>query len=624
MPWGRDVVLAWIEGKADPDTIVVSGNIEAHESILSFKAVQSRIVELPFDEGQTVKAGTVLARVDDADYKQEVVIAQATLDERSRQLDVAEQNVDATRRTVVSDEAEVSLRELEFDRAQTLLTKGAGTIDARDVAETALKQARAALERDKALEASADRSVALAIAAIETARASLELTKIMLGYTTLTAPFDGVILVQAGRTWRGRFTRSGDRHARRHRPCLASRLCQRDRHRQGSPRRGGDCHDRLVPGQGLSRTNLLHLRAGGIHAEERRDPCRAGDARLSHPHRHRQSDPRTRARLAGRRENRRQDARTIMNGAPSRPAVEVRGLTRRFGGAVAVDKLSFECAPGEVFGFVGPDGAGKTTIMRLLAAVMAPDEGSIAIEGVDAVAEPERVRSHVSYMPQRFGLYEDLTVDENIAFFADLFGISRKDRVERSQRLLAASGMTPFRKRRAGQLSGGMKQKLGLTCSLIHTPRVLLLDEPTAGVDPVSRRDFWRILYGLRGEGVAIVVATSYLDEAERCTRLGLLREGRMLYCDTPLRLKALMPGEILAVASPVARVARAVVAGREGVKGVILMGDSVHVVVDDAARRLAELQGALAAASVPVDEIERIAPSIEDLFVSLLTEEAE
>ncbi len=195
--------------------------------------------------------------------------------------------------------------------------------------------------------------------------------------------------------------------------------------------------------------------------------------------------------------------------------------------------------------------------MRLLAAVMSPDEGSIVIEGVDAVADAERVRSHVSYMPQRFGLYEDLTVDENIAFFADLFGIRRKERDERAARLLAASGMTPFRKRRAGQLSGGMKQKLGLTCSLIHTPKVLLLDEPTAGVDPVSRRDFWRILYGLRGEGVAIVVATSYLDEAERCTRLGLLREGRMLYCDTPAALKALMPGEILAVVSPEARAAR-------------------------------------------------------------------
>jgi ABC-2 type transport system ATP-binding protein len=313
-----------------------------------------------------------------------------------------------------------------------------------------------------------------------------------------------------------------------------------------------------------------------------------------------------------------------MNAAPSQLAIEVRGLTKRFGRTAAVDDLSISCAPGEVFGFVGPDGAGKTTIMRLLAAVMAPDEGSIVIEGVDAVADAERVRSHVSYMPQRFGLYEDLTVDENIAFFADLFGISRKVREARAARLLAASGMTPFRRRRAGQLSGGMKQKLGLTCSLIHTPKVLLLDEPTAGVDPVSRRDFWRILYGLRGEGVAIVVATSYLDEAERCTRLGLLREGRILYCDTPAALKALMPGEMLAIASPAARAVHDAVAGLEGVKGAILMGDSVHVVVDDAARRLGGVRGALAAANLPADEIERIAPSIEDLFVSLLAGEAE
>jgi HlyD family secretion protein len=206
-PWARSAgavaairvehtLLPWIAGKSNASVIVVSGNIEAHESILSFKGVQSRIVELPFDEGQTVKAGTVIARVDDSDYKQQVAIAEAALDERNRQLDVAEQNVDATRRTVVSDEAEVSLRELEFGRADTLLTKGAGTTDARDVAETALKQARAALERDKALEAAADRSVALAIAAIRTAHANLELANITLGYTTLVAPFDGVILVR--------------------------------------------------------------------------------------------------------------------------------------------------------------------------------------------------------------------------------------------------------------------------------------------------------------------------------------------------------------------------------------------------------------------------------------------
>jgi drug efflux transport system ATP-binding protein len=309
----------------------------------------------------------------------------------------------------------------------------------------------------------------------------------------------------------------------------------------------------------------------------------------------------------------------------SRPAaIEAHNLTKRFAGLTAVERLSLECRPGEVFGFVGPDGAGKTTIMRLFAAVMRPDEGSLVIEGIDAVAHPERVRSHVSYMPQRFGLYEDLTVDENIEFFAELFGVSRVDRDERSARLLEASGMTPFRKRRAGQLSGGMKQKLGLTCSLVHAPKVLLLDEPTAGVDPVSRRDFWRILYGLRGEGVAMVVATSYLDEAERCDRLGLLRDGRMLYCDTPAALKALMPGQILAIASRDARRARDVATGRHGVKSAILMGDGVHVVVDDAACRAGELRVALDAASVPLEEIERIAPSIEDLFVSLLTQEAE
>ena len=301
-------------------------------------------------------------------------------------------------------------------------------------------------------------------------------------------------------------------------------------------------------------------------------------------------------------------------------AIEVRNLTKRFGAVSAVSGVTLDCARGEVFGFVGPDGAGKTTIMRLLAAVMTPDEGSIAIEGLDVVANPEIARAHISYMPQHFGLYEDLTVDENIEFFGELFGIERRDREEGAARLLAASGMTPFRNRRAGQLSGGMKQKLGLTCSLIHKPKVLLLDEPTAGVDPVSRRDFWRILYKLRGEGVAIVVATSYLDEAERCTRLGLLRSGRMLYCDTPAALKAQMPGEILSIVTSEARRVRERVAGLDGVRDAILMGDSVNVVVDDAARRASELAAALGAAGVSFDEIERIAPSIEDLFVALLT----
>ena len=192
----QEVLIPWIEGQSNVQFIVVSGNIEAHESVVSFKTVQSRIVELPFDEGRTVKAGTVLARVDDADYKQQVEIAEAALNAQTRQLDVAQQNVVAARRTIVSDEADVALKQLEFDRAQTLLLKGAGTTDARDVAETAVRQSRAALDRDNALEAAAEKSVSLALANIGSARATLELAKIVVDYTTLKAPFDGVVLVR--------------------------------------------------------------------------------------------------------------------------------------------------------------------------------------------------------------------------------------------------------------------------------------------------------------------------------------------------------------------------------------------------------------------------------------------
>jgi ABC-2 type transport system ATP-binding protein len=305
--------------------------------------------------------------------------------------------------------------------------------------------------------------------------------------------------------------------------------------------------------------------------------------------------------------------------ASSPAIIVVQDLAKRFAGGFGIDGMSFECARGEIFGFVGPDGAGKTTIMRLLGGVMTPDGGSIRIDGVDVIADPETAKRRISYMPQRFGLYEDLTVDENIEFFAELFEVDRKRRDERAERLLTASGMTPFRKRRAGRLSGGMKQKLGLTCSLIHTPGVLLLDEPTAGVDPVSRRDFWRILYGLREEGVTIALATSYLDEAERCTRLGLLHEGRMLHCDTPSALKKLMPGELLSLTSPQARAAREAVAGLEGVRAALLVGDSVHIVVDDARARTGALDRALAAAGIADRRLEPLAPSIEDLFSSLL-----
>jgi ABC-2 type transport system ATP-binding protein len=301
------------------------------------------------------------------------------------------------------------------------------------------------------------------------------------------------------------------------------------------------------------------------------------------------------------------------------PIIRIDGVIKRFAGVTAVDRLSLSINRGEIFGLVGPDGAGKTATMRMLAGVMRPDAGAIVIDGVDAVADPEGVKPRVSYMPQRFALYEDLTVDENIRFYADLFEVAPPTRRERAARLLAASGMSTFGRFKAGQLSGGMKQKLGLTCALVHTPKILLLDEPTTGVDPVSRRDFWRIMYGLREEGVTIVISTAYLDEAERCNRLTLLHGGRALYCDTPAALKRRMPGALIAISSTSGRAARDAISGQPGVSNVLLVGDGVHAMVDDADARIPELRRALTQAGAAFSGIAVATPSIEDLFVALL-----
>ncbi len=301
------------------------------------------------------------------------------------------------------------------------------------------------------------------------------------------------------------------------------------------------------------------------------------------------------------------------------PSIRVAALTKRFGAVTAIDNVTFAVTSGELFGLIGPDGAGKTTVLRVLAGVMAADSGSVQVGGVDVVAYPEQVRARISYMPQRFGLYEDLTVDENIRFFADVFEVPRRVREERAARLLAASGMQRFRRHLAGQLSGGMKQKLGLTCALVHAPKVVLLDEPTTGVDPVSRREFWQILYGLRAEGAAIVISTAYLDEADRCDRLALMHSGGLPYCEAPDALRARMPGAMVEIPTPRARAAREALASVPGVRSVLMVGDGVHVHVDDARKALSDLERALAQQGIEHTGAREILPSIEDLFVALL-----
>ena len=224
---------------------------------------------------------------------------------------------------------------------------------------------------------------------------------------------------------------------------------------------------------------------------------------------------------------------------PMPPIIETHGLTRRFGDLTAVDHLDLTVAEGEIFGLVGPDGAGKTTTLRLLCGLMNPTEGSARVAGYDVVSDAQAVKDQIGYMAQRFGLYADLSVEENMDFYADLFGIVGAQRAELEVGLLRMTRMEPFRKRLGGRLSGGMKQKLALMCTLLHRPRILFLDEPTNGVDPVSRRDFWTILYQLVKDGITILMTTAYLDEAERCNRVGLMHRGRLVHCDAPEAVRA-------------------------------------------------------------------------------------
>jgi ABC-2 type transport system ATP-binding protein len=301
-------------------------------------------------------------------------------------------------------------------------------------------------------------------------------------------------------------------------------------------------------------------------------------------------------------------------------AIRTEGLRRVFGGTVAVDGLTISVEEGEIFGLVGPDGAGKTTVMRLLAGVLDPTEGDAYVLGRSVRRETAAVQREIGYMSQRFGLYPDLTVSENLRFYADLYGVTRRERAEKEPLLLEFSGLAPFRKRLAGNLSGGMKQKLGLSCALIHTPRVLLLDEPTNGVDPVSRREFWNILYRLLKEKVTIFVSTAYLDEAERFGRLALLHEGRVLAIGTPDEVRRLHSGAILEVRCGDPRRGREILKSRFPEAAVGLFGDRIHFGPPGSYPGEAAVGKALADAGIAVTGIRRIDPGLEDVFVSVLS----
>jgi ABC-2 type transport system ATP-binding protein len=308
-------------------------------------------------------------------------------------------------------------------------------------------------------------------------------------------------------------------------------------------------------------------------------------------------------------------------GTPPVDAVRAEGLSRSFGDIVAVHPIDLAVRPGEVFGLVGPDGAGKTTTIRMLTTILAPTAGAASVLGRDVVRDRGELRARLGYMSQQFNLYGDLTVQENLRFFADLHGVTGRSYEAKVEELLAFSRLGPFLSRRAEFLSGGMKQKLALACNLIHEPEILFLDEPTTGVDPVSRRDFWRILGDLHAKGITLIISTPYMDEADRCDRVGFLDGGRLLTVATPDEIKGRLGGSVLEVVAEPRRRARELLKGVPEIHDVELFGDRLQVRTADVEAAEAAVRGALSDAGIAVEDIRTVAPTMETAFAAMAKE---
>lgn len=302
------------------------------------------------------------------------------------------------------------------------------------------------------------------------------------------------------------------------------------------------------------------------------------------------------------------------------PAVAVRDLVKRFDSFTAVNHVSFEVARGEIFGFLGPNGAGKSTTIRMLCGILTPTGGSGTVNGLDIRTQQEQIKANIGYMSQKFSLYQDLTVEENIDFYAGIYGIRPQEEAERKEWVIEMAGLAQHRKRPTAVLSGGWKQRLALGCAIIHRPPIIFLDEPTSGVDPISRRRFWDLIYEMAGQGVTVFVTTHYMDEAEYCDRLGLIYRGELIALGTPEVLKtSLMKEHVLEVLCDRAELAMAGIVKLPSVKEAALFGKGLHVVAEDGDAAGAAIRELLDSQGFALERLERITPSLEDVFVSLI-----
>jgi len=301
-------------------------------------------------------------------------------------------------------------------------------------------------------------------------------------------------------------------------------------------------------------------------------------------------------------------------------AVKTENLTKKFNGLAAIDRINLEVEKGEIIGLVGPDGGGKTTLLRLFVGLLQPTSGSVLVDGVDVVKNPGRIKDRIGYMPQHFSLYGDMTVAENLKFFADLYGVDKKNFKKRKRELLGFSGLSPFENRLARTLSGGMQKKLALASNLFHTPSLLFLDEPTTGVDPVSRRELWHLLYQLNREGVTLVLTTPYMDETLKCQRVGFISEGKILAFDSPQNLISRMKDEVLELASP-SEEAKKLLKNLPDLKNLYPFGGTLHLVFEQGKNAEEKTREFLESRGTEIQRLRKIAPSFEDVFLALVQE---
>ena len=616
-----------------------SGHVEATDVRLA-PEVGGRILTLAVKEGDRIEPNALILQLDGRDLELAVERARADksqadaqlalLEAGSRREDIgqAQAQAQATRDDVSAARAELGSAEADLERFEALLKANAGSRKQRDDAATRRDVARERVQAAESRVRAADQStarlvsgarpqeIAAARSRVAAAAAQLATVEKSLGDTTLRSPIGGVVTEK--------LVEVGEMIAPRTPAVVVTDLVAGVGRRLRS-RADGAAHPAWTAGDRRDRRRRcrnpgnreLHLAQGRVHAAQRADRGGTLEAGLPRAHHRGQQGRRAQAGHAGRGDH--SAAGAAMTGPATARAdtiMQFDRVTRRYGQTLAVDDLSFDVARGEMFGLIGPDGAGKTTSIRLLCGLLHADGGSIRVAGHDPVKEHRAITAKVGYLSQRFSLYGDLSIDENISFFAEIHGVANY--AARRDRLLEITQLTKFRSRLADQLSGGMKQKLALACTLVHEPDVILLDEPTTGVDPVSRREFWKLLSGFLAGGITILMSTPYLDEAERCTRVALLDRGRLLALDTPGALRRSLPGTLLEVVVPDPRAAKSTLQAR-GFDSQVF-GDRLHVWLRDEQEGTAEQFASETAPAVGATSVRPITPSLEDVYIARLT----